>query len=132
MKRRVVIAFLALFAAWPAAHRALVAAFDVNPWKLGGWAMYARPHFPPELRMYVLRGDAEREIARLTPWEQTLAGELVERRYTIGSLASPDPLARALLERTRGDGVAIELRTRFLDPATARIGERVSRHELRR
>jgi hypothetical protein len=132
VKRRIVIAFLALFAVWPAAHRALVAAFDVNPWKLGGWAMYVRPHFPPELRLYVLRGGNEREIARLTPWERTLADELVERRFVLGELASPDPLARALLERIRGDGVAIELRTRFLDPATAHIGERVDRHELRR
>jgi hypothetical protein len=132
VKRRIVVAGLVLFALWPAVHRALVAAFDVNPWKLGGWAMYTRPHFPPELRLYVLRGDGEREIARLTPWERTLADELAERRYTIGELASPDALARALLERTRGDGVAIELRTRFLDPVTARIGERVERRELRR
>jgi hypothetical protein len=132
VKRRVVVVFLIAFGLWPAVHRALVAAFDVNPWKLGGWAMYARPHFPPELRLYVLRGEGEGRIARLTPWEQTLADELVERRYTVGELASSDALARALLERTRGDGVAIELRTRFLDPDTARIAERVDRHELRR
>lgn len=132
MKRRIVIAFLLLFAVWPAVHRSLVAGWDVNPWKLAGWAMYARPHFPPELRLYVLRGGGERPIARLTPWEQTLADELVERRYTLGELASSDDLARALLERTRGEGVAIELRTRFLDPDTAHIGERVERRELRR
>jgi hypothetical protein len=132
VKRRLVIALLVAFAIWPAVHRALVAAFDVNPWKLAGWAMYARPHFPPELRLYVLREGALRPLARLTPWEQTLADELVERRYTLGALASSDALSRALLERTRGDGVVIELRTRFFDTATARIGERVDRREVRR
>jgi hypothetical protein len=132
VKRRSVIAFLVLFAVWPAVHRALVAGFDVNPWKLGGWAMYARPHFPPELRVYVVRGGSERRLGRLTAWEQLLADELVERRFTLGELASADDLAHALLERTRGDGVAIELRTRFLDPATSRIAERVERRVVGR
>jgi hypothetical protein len=94
--------------------------------------MYARPHFPPELRLFVVRGGDERPIARLTPAERMLADELVERRYTLGELASSDDLARALLLRTRGDGVAIELRTRFLDPVTARIGERVDRRVFER
>ena len=33
-------------ALWPIGHAALVARYDVDPWKLAGWAMYTRPTPP--------------------------------------------------------------------------------------
>ena len=65
MKRRLVIAFLIGFALWPAVHRGLVAAYDVNPWKLAGWAMYARPHFPSRVALYLVEGETERRLTEL-------------------------------------------------------------------
>ena len=44
MKRKVIVIFLVVFTLWPLAHRALVAAFNVNPWKLAGWAMFCVPN----------------------------------------------------------------------------------------
>ena len=43
-KARVVGTLLLLVAVWPLAHRQLVVRFDVNPWKLYGFAMYCTPH----------------------------------------------------------------------------------------
>ena len=133
MKRRVVVVFFALFALWPLAHRGLVAAYDANPWKLAGWAMYTRPHFPSRVELIGLRGGEEQTITELTPWERTLLDEYVERRYTLGDLASPGDLAEALLERLAGDeAIAVRVTTRYFDLSSARIRERVQRLEFRR
>ena len=133
MKRRVVVVFFTLFALWPLVHRGLVAAYDANPWKLAGWAMYTRPHFPSRVELVGLRGGDERRISELTPWERTLLDEYVERRYTLGDLASPEDLAEALLERLAGDdAIAVRVTTRFLEPKSAYIRERVQRLEFRR
>lgn len=133
MKRTVVVAGVVLFGLWPAVHRGLVAVFDVNPWKLAGWAMYVRPHFASELVLSRLRGGEELPIGALTPWEQTLADEFVERRYSLGRLASPDSLAQELLRRLAGvDAIVVEIRTPFFELATARVEQRVERRVIRR
>ena len=133
MKRRVVVFFFALFALWPLVHRGLVAAYDANPWKLAGWAMYTRPHFPSRVELIGLRGSEERTITELTPWERVLLDDYVERRFTLGDLASPGDLAEVLLERRRGDeAIAVRVTTRYLEPESAHIRERVQRLEFRR
>jgi hypothetical protein len=45
MKLRAVHAVLAAVTLWPLVQLALVARFDVSPWKLGGWGMYSTPRF---------------------------------------------------------------------------------------
>lgn len=45
MKLRMVHAVLAVVTCWPLVQLALVARFDVSPWKLGGWGMYSTPRF---------------------------------------------------------------------------------------
>lgn len=45
MKARGVHAALVLLTLWPLAQLGLVARFDVSPWKLAGWGMYATPRF---------------------------------------------------------------------------------------
>ena len=131
MKRRAVVAGVVLFALWPALHRGIVAAYDANPWKLAGWAMYTRPHFLSEVELSWLRGDQQLPV-ELTPWERTLLEEFVERRYTLGELASPESVARAVLDRHEGDdAVVVEVRTRFFDLESARILEREERRVYR-
>ncbi len=44
-KTRVVHAVLVLAALWPVAQMALVVRWDLSPWKLAGWGMYAEPRF---------------------------------------------------------------------------------------
>ena len=133
MKRRVVVAGVVLFALWPAVHRGLVAAFDVNPWKLAGWAMYVRPHFPTQLALYTIRAGEETRVTEFTPREQTLADDFVERRYSLGRLASPESLAREWLQRRAAEqAVVVELTTAYFDLATASIRESVERRVYRR
>ncbi len=133
MKRTLVVAGVVLFALWPAVHRGLVAVFDVNPWKLAGWAMYVRPHFASELVLSRLRGSEELPVGVLTPWEQTLADEFVERRYSLGRLASPESLAQELLRRHAAvDEIVVEIRTPFFELASARVEQRVERRVIRR
>ena len=43
LKRRLTAFFILAFALWPAVHYGLVLRFDVDPWKLFGWAMYSVP-----------------------------------------------------------------------------------------
>lgn len=134
MKRRIVVAFLVAFALWPGLHRVLVARWDMNPWKGAGWAMYARPHFPYRLAVRLELEDGEKETLRgLEGFEQVLAAELLERRFVMGRLASPERLARAILARRRdARAVEIELRTRYLDPETATLRRRVEHEVVRR
>lgn len=129
MKRRVVATGVVLFALWPAVHRGLVAAFDANPWKLAGWAMYVSPHFPSEVSLSRLRGGDERVVQNLQDWERTLVEEFVERRYTLGRLASPEPIARELLARfPEADAIAVDVTTRSFDLSSAMILERSERY----
>lgn len=44
-KTRIVHAALLALALWPLVHLALVARYDLSPWKLGGWGMYTTPRF---------------------------------------------------------------------------------------
>jgi len=128
VKRRVVVAGIVLFALWPLVHRGLVAAFDVNPWKLAGWAMYVRPHFPSQIRLLRLPGEVELAIEELQPYEQALAGDFVERRFSVGRLASAESLARELLRRDAGaEAIVVEIRQPYFETSTARIEERTER-----
>jgi hypothetical protein len=132
VKRRVVVTGVVLFALWPAVHRGIVAAYDANPWKLAGWAMYARPHFPSQVELKRLRGGQLLPV-ELTAWERTLVEEFVDRRSTLGELASPESVAREVLDRHEGDdAVVVEIRTRFFDLESARILERQKHRVYRR
>ncbi len=44
-KHRIVTALLAALTVWPLVQLALVARYDVSPWKLAGWGMYSTPRF---------------------------------------------------------------------------------------
>jgi hypothetical protein len=89
---------LLLVALWPIAHRQLVTRFDVNPWKLYGFAMYCTPHglsielidrSQPQLRKL--------DPASLPPRARLALDRFAIRRGTLGKLQPPDAMAREVL-----------------------------------
>lgn len=124
MKRRLALALLAALALWPLLHRGLVARYDLNPWKLAGFAMYTTPT-PPVL--VVVLHDAG---GRLAPLDERGLPEATRRaldrfrseRHALGRLRRPDDLARALF-RARPDlpALVVLVQRMRLDPATARM-----------
>lgn len=118
MKRRAVGIGLVLFALWPLVQRGLVAAFDAHPWKLAGWAMYARPSLPPAADLFELRDGRARPLPPDT-WDEGEEGRIrdyLERRYVVGRFASADALARDLLAgHPELAGLVLQLTLRRLD-----------------
>lgn len=135
-KRRLVVAFLALFAVWPLVHRGLVARYGITPWRLFGWAMYCTPRLPVRAEVYGLRAGA-RERLNPNSIERRHLRQAVfafaRRRGVWGELEPPDRLARFVL-RTEPDldAVEIELEEQYLDPATSHIAARHSTHRFDR
>lgn len=128
-KARLAGTLLALVAVWPLAHRQLVTRYDVNPWKLYGFAMYCTPHL-----VAVDLIDRTRPPARRIPPEELPAAlreryeRYVARRSTLGWFVPPQDLARDVLaalpevgdlgvavtvSRLPFAGTELESRTRF-------------------
>jgi len=83
-KGRVVRTALLAFALWPLVQMTLVWRYDVSPWKLAGWGMYAAPRFGlVGMEVYGRAGAND-------PWQQ-LATPSLEARAA----------AHAFLERHR-------------------------------
>ena len=127
-KRRLAAAILAAFTAWPIVHFALVRAYDLDPWKFGGWAMYTVTGFLPKIDVFAL-GEEGREQLGLGSHRFLRAREaheqLVFDTKFYGTLADAEPLARAAADEV-GEDVMIEIAiTRFyIDPQSARISAR--------
>jgi hypothetical protein len=128
IRRRLVLVLLGFIALWPAVTLALQARWDVDPWKLMGFGMYATPARRLEDFTLVV------EVRRGERWEQVeLASEegtrFLARRRTWGRLASPEPMLRRLLEASGANAASAELQFTRLNPRTARVTverERVS------
>jgi len=120
MKRRAVIVFLVFFTAWPLVHRALVAAFEINPWKLAGWAMFCVPNPSTKLRVQGVRHGLEVQVD-LTDRDRLELNDYNLRRGILGALEPrPTELAEAILARhPELDGVVLFLSRYSLDPRTA-------------
>jgi hypothetical protein len=113
-----------LVALWPLVHRVLVARFDVNPWKLGGFAMYATPAPPLVVAVFGLR---DGKLVRVTPQTLPLAQRDALRRFEIerhalGELRRPDALAREILAADASlDQLSVVVQRTTLDRASARL-----------
>jgi hypothetical protein len=97
-KQRVVHAALVAVVLWPCVQLALVARWDVSPWKLAGWGMYATPRFPT-LGMEIWGRDAdgtETQLTTPTPPEAAAATAYLESYRWLRALASQDDLTRAV------------------------------------
>ena len=124
MKRRLALTLLAALALWPLAHRVLVARYDLNPWKLAGFAMYATPT-PPVLVVVLQDADGRPapldERALPAPARRALDRFRAER-HALGRLRRPDDLAQALFRaRPDLDALWVLVQRMQLDPATARM-----------
>ncbi len=128
LKRAIVHGWLIGFALWPAVHIGLVKRWDVNPWKLMGWGMYAAPQMPAELRITGVRSDGT--TVSLTDVD-TYAFQ--RARLGLGDLARPERLARAILDRDAAlDGVTIEVDQPKVSRRTGIIEVRTTRYTYRR
>ncbi len=124
MKKRAVIAVLLLVALWPFAHRILVVRYDLNPWKLSGWAMYTTPA-PPIL--LVLHTKQEKGVVPINqqmlaaPARETIVRFLVER-HVLGKLRRPDDVAQSVFS-VRNDlhSLVVVVEKMALDQETARM-----------
>ena len=76
-----VITALAVFTLWPAVQIGLSFAYDVNPWKLASWGMYAAPQIPSWLRVHVLTPDeiGSYELRSLSAEHTALADAFLAR-----------------------------------------------------
>jgi hypothetical protein len=135
LKRTIVHGWLIGFALWPAVHIGLVKRWDVNPWKLMGWGMYAAPQMPAELRITGSLPDGS-GFALADELTEELAAEqydFLRTRLGLGDLARPERLARAILDRNAAlDGVTIEVDQPKLSRRTGIIEVRTTRYTYRR
>ena len=134
-KQRLVVAVLALLAAWPLAHRALVGRYGVDPWRFFGWAMYCTPKLPVRVSVYERRADERLRVALgdLDPALRKSARRLVNRRLRWGTLASVDGFGRQVLAaRPDAEAIEIDLAHWYLDTYSAHIAARRDTFTYRR
>jgi len=133
-KRTLFGAALLVIGLWPAVQIGLVMRYDVSPWKLGGFAMYATPPARTRVSIFETRGRPK------TRFEGDLPTALAEQRrlYTVrrailGSLLPPDGLAEAYLQaRPDVDHIEVVIQREMLSASTARIERRESRYVYNR
>ena len=134
LKRNMVGLILALMALWPAVHFGLYRAYHIDPWKLCGWAMYARPHPTYLIGHYRLGED---HWLPEEPRSEAVIREMhrVSRRYrAFGTLQSLDSLGEVVLaERSDWDAVRFVVRRFEFDCGTASMDYGIERtYEYRR
>jgi hypothetical protein len=123
VKRNAVAALLAWVALWPLAQRALVARFEVDPWKLGGFAMYATPTLPVLVAVFAPEAGrlALLDEASLPAGARSDLDRFRVERVALGRLREPRAAARAILAaRPDLHGVVLVVQRTALDPRTAR------------
>ena len=128
-KARVAALICLLFIVWPAIHRVVVAVYDTNAWRLGGFAMYATPPARTRVSVVEKRGRQETILS-----EGALPDTLVEqqrlygiRRSVLGLLLPPDALAEAYFQaHPHVDHIEVVITREMLSATTARIERRES------
>jgi hypothetical protein len=121
----------ALFFLWPALHFLACRALEIDPWKLGGWAMYTVPK--QHVWVEVLTSDAHGRPVLWATGPGRVEVELFrQRRQALGLLADPEPLARRARAADRTIATVV-VRTRLarFDGTTGRFlsRERSYRYE---
>jgi hypothetical protein len=127
-KKYVVYTGLMLLTLWPLVHVCLVKAYDVSPWKLGGWGMYAapRPSFWGMEVFYRLEGSDEFvQLTRPSPEVASEANAFLERHRWLRELAPPARFASVIRESDpRIEALKIVVVHPVMDPTTGMIEER--------
>lgn len=135
-KTRIAVLICAFFIVWPGLHRIVVAAYDINPWRFGGFAMYATP--PARLHVAIIERLPEAR-ARILSEREMSATVLAQqqwfqlRRSSLGSLLSPADLAAAYFAAGPGvDEIEIVIIREMLSAASARIERQEFRYPFQR
>jgi hypothetical protein len=135
VKRNAVALLLAWVAVWPLVQRGLVARFAIDPWKLGGFAMYATPSLPLLVALQVPR-DGQLVLldeATLPPPTRAALRRFRVERLALGRMRASDAAARVVLDaRPDVPAVVVLLQRTTLDPVTARTRVSTERHSYDR
>lgn len=119
-KRYVVIAILGLAGLWPLAHRALVPVLEFNPWRLGGWAMYATPSPPVLALLFSPRDGALTPMLDLAAPVAQALDAFRSRRHALGKHVIPNEVAQVAFSHEASlEGVVVVVQTIKLDHETA-------------
>jgi len=116
-------AIVVIVALWPFVHRGLVLSHDIDPWRLGGFAMYTTYQRTIvgffEVTGAGLRVVQEGELPE--PVREVLTRFRI-RRSALGTWESPDEAVRALhAARPELEHLVVAIQRLWLDPATAHI-----------
>lgn len=124
-KKRILRIVMVLFIVWPIAQFALTQFFDLSPWKLFGWGMYAAPQRNVRARVLEVRGDTVIDFARPVPVEIRDRFQRFQiDRVALGNLLRPDEIADQILDAYPDlEGIMIVVGTKFIDSKTALIVE---------
>jgi len=134
-KGRVVAGALLALTLWPLLHMHLVRRYGVNPWKLGGWGMYAVPSILPSgMEVYGRAGRAPFERLTAPSPELLDAGNTVlARSRWLGRLTPTRALAEQVFaERPAWTELRLVVHQPVLDRQTGMIEERTVVYEHRR
>lgn len=112
-----------LFLAWPIAHRYLARTYDLNPWKMCGFAMYCDPH---NVTVLITKPAGESELefdrSKLSADLQNTFTDFSVRRYYFGKFAAPDDLIAELKTQVpQGESYSLIVQIQRLNPRTGMI-----------
>lgn len=132
IRRNIMCAIVLFVLIWPVAHIGLVARYRVDPWELFAWSMYALPAARVQIRVEVERDGDVRRLRAMGDLRKRVLG-YARRTSLLGSLASPDPLVRAILASDESiDAVTLVTREVVLDrESTMLVGIEDRRRFLR-
>ncbi len=92
-------AIVAVLLLWPIGHSMLVRRYDVDPWKLWGFAMYCTPHLSRVSLVDETDGPGRPISAeQLTDAAREELARFGDLRATLGTLYPPSGLARTVLD----------------------------------
>ena len=122
-RSRALAGLLLFVALWPILHRVLVARYELNPWRLGGFAMYST-YVKTIVALAEPTEGGLRPLAEASLDPESLA--VLERfrqdRSVLGRLRPPHDVARAVFrERPELRRLVVVVQRLALDPESARM-----------
>jgi hypothetical protein len=128
-KKRVVIGALALLTTWPLVHIGLVWRYDLSPWKLGAWGMYAAPRYNQigmEVFGRVSETGATEQVTAPSEVVRLAANRFLERYRWLRDLAPPRSFARVVLsDHPKFDRVTVQVFRPHMDARSGMIEMKV-------
>jgi hypothetical protein len=131
-RKQALALLVCLLALWPAVHLWLSARYEIDPWELFGWGMYALPSPQVHIRLEQLV-DSRPLIVRPSDETRALLDELARARTRFGQLVSlEDTASRILTHEPQMQGIVLVVRRWHLDRETANFDFTEERHRFDR